>query len=173
MAHTAIYGMTESGKSTLAKQLVARYQARDIRVIVLDPLMTDWGADYVTDDAAEFLRAVWRSRNCALFIDEAGESAGHYDKAMVKVATRSRHFGHNAHFIVQRANLISNTIRDQCSYMFLFASSAQDSKQHADEWNEPELKKATQLKQFQYYHIKRMGAAQKRTVKLSRNKGGS
>jgi len=170
MGHCAIYGMTESGKTTIVKQeLIPLYRQRGINVIVLDPLLTQWGEPedegvFVTDDVDEFLRTVWRSRNCALVIDEASESAGHYDKAMVKVATRSRHLGHNAHFIVQRANLISNTIRDQCSFMFLFASGKKDSVQHAEEWNDPQLLDATQLKQGEYFYIRRMEKAERRKL---------
>lgn len=156
MAHCQILGMTESGKTTLAKKLARDYSARGIKVMVLDPLHDpEWCADFKTSDSEEFLEVFWNSRQCAVFIDEAGESVGQFDKVMSKTATKGRHWGHSCHYIAQRGTQISKIVRDQCSHLFLFASSVDDGKIHANEWNSVELKGCNALKQGDYYHVTR------------------
>ncbi len=144
MAHSLILGMTESGKTSLAKQLAASYKARGIGVIVLDPMHDPgWNADFQTDNQSEFMEVFFNSRRCMVFIDEAGESVGQYDKLMTKTATKGRHWGHCVHYISQRGAMINKTVRDQCRHLFLFASSLDDSKIYAREFNKPELTEAT------------------------------
>jgi len=158
MPHCLILGMTESGKTTLAKELAAQYRAKGVGVLVLDPLADpSWPADYRTDDPEEFMRVFWESRQCAVFIDEAGEAVGRYDEVMNKSATRGRHWGHNCHYITQRGVQLSPTVRDQCGHLFLFTTALNDAKTHANEWCQPELINARQLTQGQYYHCTRYG----------------
>lgn len=170
MPHSKIIGMTESGKTTLAKQLSKEYQQRKIPVIVLDPLGDPGWSDnpdseyfYQTDNKAVFLSAVRASRSCAVFIDEAGESVGQYDREMYWLATRGRHYGHNCHFLAQRAQQIAKTVRDQCGRLYLFNCSLDDAKTLANEWNKPELKEAYTLKQGEFFAVSRFGSV----VKLS------
>ena len=158
MAHCLILGMTESGKTTLAKRLARGYQARGIRTIVLDPLADpEWQADFQTADADEFLRVFWASQSCAVFIDEAGEAVGRYNAVMSSTATRGRHWGHAVHFVSQRGVQIAMTVRDQCSHLFLFTTALKDAQVHANEWNRPELETANRLAQGNYFHCTRFG----------------
>lgn len=80
-----------------------------------------------------------------MFIDESGEMIGRYADVMGKLATRSRHYGHNAHFIAQRASQLDKTIRDQCSNLYLFCVSMDDAKTLANEYGKEELKQANNL----------------------------
>ena len=41
-----------------------------------------WECDYKTDNVDEFLKVFWASQCCDVFIDESGDTIGHYDKAM-------------------------------------------------------------------------------------------
>jgi len=165
MAHGLIFGMTESGKSTLAKQLAAGYRRNGIGVLVLDPLHDpEWNADFQTSDVDEFLRVYWESRSCVAFIDEAGDSVGRFDKAMIQTATKGRHWGHVNYYISQRGALLSTTVRDQCSKIFLFTSSLKDSKLHSEEWNAPELMGANALKQGEFYKTGRFSGVEKLRV---------
>lgn len=158
MAHSLILGMTESGKTTLAKQLAAHYKANGVGVLVLDPMADpDWLADYKTDNPDEFLQTFWDSQRCAVFIDEAGDSVGRFDTVMQRTATKGRHWGHACHYITQRGAQLAMTVRDQCSHMFLFTTSLNDSKIHANEWNQDELLKAKSLRQGEYFHVTRYG----------------
>lgn len=156
MAHGLILGMTMSGKTTLAKQLAAQYRAKGVKVGVLDPLCDPgWNADFRTSDVDEFLKMYWQSRQCAWFIDEAGESVGQFDTLMTKTATRGRHWGHRNHYLSQRGAQLAKTVRDQCSFLFLFTTSLDDSKIHANEWNKDELKTANALPQGHYFYTGR------------------
>lgn len=146
-----IVGMTESGKTTLARKLSHDAKARGTGVIVLDTLNDPgWAADFQTSDPDEFIEILWRSQNCAVFIDEAGDSVGRFNTAMEQTATRGRHFGHNCHYISQRHAQLSKTVRDQCRYLALFRSSFDDCKIHAREWARPSLLDGAELAQGDY-----------------------
>lgn len=161
MAHVLIFGMTESGKTTLAKRLAQRYRAHGIPVVVLDSLNDpEWpsGRDtFQTTDPDEFLRVFWASKRCACFIDEAGDAVGRFNTVMQRTATRGRHWGHSVHFISQRGVQIAPTVRDQCGHIFLLTSSVADGKVHANEWNRPELLRCNSLGKGNYFHCTRFG----------------
>ena len=158
MPHSLILGMTESGKTTLAKSLAKHYKANGVGVLVLDPMADpDWECDFKTADADEFLDTFWNSRSCAVFIDEAGDAVGRFDTVMQRTATKGRHWGHNCHYITQRGAQLATTVRDQCSHLFLFTSSLNDSKIHSNEWNQPEILEARNLAKGNYFHATRFG----------------
>lgn len=156
--HCLILGMTLSGKSTLAKLLAKKYKNSGYKILVLDPVFDPgWCADFITDDPDEFLTVFWKSRQCAVFIDEAGENVGQHDKKMMKTATRGRHYGHVVHYIAQGGRQINKTVRDQCGRLFLFTTALADAKVHAEEWNNPKINNANTLTQGSYFAITRFG----------------
>lgn len=165
MAHVLILGMTESGKTTLARTLAQHYKRNGVGVLVLDPLSDPrWPCDFVTADSDEFLDVFWRSRRCVAFMDEGGESVGRYNTAMQATATRGRHWGHSCHFIAQRATQLAPIVRDQCTHLFLFCSSLKDGEILADEWNKPELAECAKLRQGEYIHAVKFGASKRHTL---------
>ena len=150
--------MTESGKTTLAKQLAQEASKRGLGTIVLDPLADpEWRAHFQTRNAGEFLDVVKRSKSCAVFVDESGENVGRYDTQMHWLATRGRHYGHICHFISQRGQQISKTVRDQCGRLYLFNCSLTDAKMLADEWNKEELREAHALAKGEFFAVSRFG----------------
>lgn len=168
MPHSLILGMTESGKTTLAKRLCLQYRAAGVKTIILDPLNDpDWrvGATdqmvFQTTDADAFLEVFWMSESCAAFIDEAGEAVGRYNTVMQETATKGRHWGHNLHYITQGGSQLAPIVRNQCSHLFLFATALSDCKKHADEWNRPELLEASRFKAGEYFHATRFGVLQR------------
>lgn len=165
MAHSLIIGMTQSGKSTLARQMVAAYRRNGVHSLVLDPLEDPaWrnsGAKILTADGEYFLSLMLKTRQCAIFVDESGEAIGRYSGEMKKLATRSRHYGHNAHFISQRAVDIDKTIRDQCTDLFCFRVSKKDAETLADEYGYEELLGAFQLNQGEFIKCGRFTKPQK------------
>jgi DNA helicase HerA-like ATPase len=171
MAHVLILGMTESGKTTLAKKILKSYRDKNISALVLDPLCDpDWSQDgteknfFQTDDQEDFLRKMYASRSCALFIDESGASIGRYAGPMAVVATQSRHFGHKAHFITQRAVQLDRTIRDQCSTLFVFRVGKKDADTLAEEFGYDELKTCNELAQGECFKVSRFSAPEKFSV---------
>lgn len=156
--HAMICGMTESGKTTLAKILAKRIRAKGYNVVVLDPLQDpEWEADYQTDDPDKFMEVARNSIRCLLVVDEAGESVGQYDKTRHWLATRARHWGHTSFFLAQRAQMIARTVRDQCGIAYLFRMSLDDAKLMANEFAEEELKNINRLKQFEFFYVTRFG----------------
>lgn len=153
MAHSLILGQTESGKSTLAKKLAAILKSKGEPVLVLDPLNDpEWAADFKTTNPDQFLQVFWKSRECHVFIDEAGDMVGRFDETMRETATSGRHWGHSCYFISQRGAMVSTTVRAQCRHVFLFASSFDDCKILAKEFNAPELVKAVDFPAGRYFH---------------------
>lgn len=167
MPHSLIIGMTGSGKTTIATQMSSAYRRKNIKVIVLDPMLDPrWDADFITHDRGKFLYILQHPEtvNCAVFVDESSTMIGHYRKEMFWLATQSRHRGHNVHFICQRAKQISPNVREQCQYLFMFNSSIDSAKELANEFNRIELIRANELTIFEYFHCSRFGPLQKGKV---------
>ena len=150
--------MTESGKTTLGKQLCRIQRQCGFKTIVLDPMHDpEWQADFKTHSPDVFLRMLWQSRRCMAFIDEAGKHAGRFDDLMEETATESRHWGHSMFYLSQRGAMLSPTIRGQCKHLFLFAMAADDTKELARNFNCPQLKEANILQPGEYFHVTRFG----------------
>lgn len=161
--------MTESGKTTLATQLARRYREQGWRVAVLDPLADQrWDADYVTADAGAFLATARASRSLMLFADESGHTIGQHNDELFWLATQARHWGHSTHFVVQRAQQLAKTVRDQCGALFLFNCSFTDAKLLADEWNRPPLREAHTLTKGEYFHAQRFGDLRRHRLHFDR-----
>lgn len=178
MAHTMIVGQTESGKTIAAKKLACDQIKKGYACLILDPIKDpEWydiiGGEpdkvhkrgFVTDDPYLFDYMVWKSQHCFLIIDEAGEHAGHNDKQFFPWATRSRHYGHSAVFIAQRAQLIAPTIRNQCRFLLMFNQSMTDADILSKEFNKLELKQGA-LPQFAYYYACRFKPVIKGKVEI-------
>lgn len=164
MAHVLICGMTESGKTTLARALAHAYRRKGIGVLVLDPLKDPrWDCDFITADQDAYLDALWNSRHCMAFMDEGGKSVGRYNYAMQETATMARHWGHSCHYIGQDPTLLAPIIRDQCRHIFLFCASDRVGKKLADEFNQPALLECGSLKQGEYIRAARFGGASRHT----------
>ena len=165
MAHTVIMGMSESGKSTLAKRIANSFQAQGIKVIVFNPLR-DWWSDPVpdlqTDNISEVTRVAKLSWSCAIFIEECSDVS---TKQIKWFATQARHRGHASHFIAQRGKgMVAPTIRDQCRYLACFRVSLDDAKTLAAEYTKPELSGndgCHTLDQYEYWFCGRYIPAQK------------
>lgn len=135
---------------------------RGRRVIVLDPVHDVWDADFQTADNEDFLSIFWSPEwlSCDVFIDEAGDAIGHYEKTMLRTATMGTKQGHSCHYISQRGKLLSPTVRGQCSNLFLFAMSREDTQELARNFNEPILEMAYKLPQGYCYFAQRFEAVQ-------------
>jgi len=149
--------MTLSGKTNLAKRLASEYKRQGVPVVVLDPLNDpEWACDFLTRDADQFMNVARGSRQCALFIDETGDALGKFDTSRDWLATRARHYGHKSHFITQRPAQMSRTVWTQCTELFLFNISEYDAKLLANEFNQPDLKRADSLGPYECFHARKM-----------------
>jgi len=162
MGHSLLLGMTESGKTSLAKQLIAEFQKKEIKCITLDPLGDpSFGADFITCNPEEFSRIWKNSRGCAVFIDEAG-TVGKFSEHIREAATKGRHWGHQFFFLSQKATQIEPLVRDQCSNLFLFRSGLQSRKTLAEEFDAPQLLEPVEMLEF--HHCTRSGYIGKKKI---------
>jgi len=168
MAHGLILGITESGKTTLARQMVSEMLKRHGRKsLIFDPFEDpDWkraGAWHVTKNQEEFLYYAKKSKNLLLFVDEALAVIGAYNKEMEWCGTRARHYGHISFFISQRAAGLSKTIRVQCTRKFVFQVERDDCEYLAKKYG-PELKDAYLLGRGEYIYVRNFGETQRRRL---------
>lgn len=128
---------------------------------MLDPMYDQWEADFQTANQDEFLKVLWESSCCDVFVDEAGEAIGQYNKVMQALATRGRHWGHNCYFLCQRAAMVSPTVRTQCRILFAFNQAREDADILAREWGYDELRECPKLAQGKYFQASRFGGIQR------------
>jgi len=158
--HILIVGSTGCGKTTLAKRLVAQYKKNRIHSIVLDPLRDpDWSALHIFDKSVNFFSYVKNAslcRSCSLFVDESGIALNKYDPDLLWLTTTSRHHGHRAHIIAQRAEMVNKTIRSQCGTLICFAINPKDAREYGLDWNQEEVfHNAPRLERGQYMVVSR------------------
>jgi DNA helicase HerA-like ATPase len=158
--HTLISGMTDCGKSTMAKRLAAKYKKAGIRVYVLEPKGDPgFSADFQTPDPELFLQKVESSRDCLTIVDESGDPdiCGTYAPAMVRIATQYRGLGHPAMFISQRPAQLNKTIRANCGNLFVFKQMGDDAETLAKFYGRREILDAMKFQQGEYLFIPAYG----------------
>lgn len=168
--HSLIIGMTESGKTTLAKSICKGLIAKEQKVAVLDPLHDEgWGeVTFQTSGPAAFLEwaKMKENRQAFLFVDEGSIAIGRYNAPMEWLATMSRHWGHSSFFISQSLTQLSTTLRGQCGRLYLFTAAETVNKIAAEEFNEKELRKADRLEKGQFYIVNRFTALKKMRIEF-------
>lgn len=154
--HTGITGMTQSGKTTLAKIISGLARGSGVKTAVLDPLADPgWDASFTTRDPELFLAYAKREKSHLLFVDESGSAIGKYNPAMEWLTTTSRHLGHSSFIICHRLTQLSPNLRGQWNRLYLFACGPADARLVAEEWNEPELMNAPKMKKLHFYEVNR------------------
>lgn len=136
MTHSLYTGVTQSGKTTLARAAAREFCGLKNRVIVYDPLGTataggDWGETAeVHDDIDTFLDVVYHAdtTNAKLFIDEAHHVFAHADKSHLWMLTQGRHYGLEAHLITQRPTKVHPDARTNCGRCFMFRLAHDDAR---------------------------------------------
>ncbi len=132
--------------------------SRSQHIIVFDPMKHGgWSADYETSNFDDFCDMVRGSRECILFIDEAGQVCRNRDTDSYWLATESRHYGHSAFFISQRPSMIALTIRTQCRFLYCFNVNQKETENLMLEWNCKGLAEAENLKKGEYLYYSRFG----------------
>jgi len=161
MAHSLIIGMSESGKTTLAKQIAEEFTSQGQEYIVYDPItpyQSAWeNASFITDDIDQLYNIAKHpeSRNLLIIIDESSVGIGRNPKDKQWFATQARHWGHTVLFLAQREVQVSVTVRDQCTWVYIFKISKKDSEKFADEFGHDVLKNAHLLDKLEFYKLSR------------------
>lgn len=161
MSHSLVVGMTQSGKSTLARILAKGVRASGRKVAVLDALKDPkWNVDFLTDDSGEFLEYAKANRGHLLIVDESATSMNKNDKENAWLATTARHYGHRSLFITHRVTQIDPTIRGNCDKLYVFATGPKDAEIAAEEFNEPILRKLPNIPKGSFVVVSRFGKPQ-------------
>lgn len=131
MTHLFIIGLSQTGKSTLAKQLAHGAKQKGYGVIVCDPMNArDWIADYQTDDLDEFAEVYQDSRMCYAFIDECFLlDTHHHRKMLAKMNAAGRHYGIRNVMIGQRYTAVPKTARELAERKLIFRQSPDDARE--------------------------------------------
>lgn len=151
--HVGVLGISQSGKTSLCKELCDEYTVAGHGTLVYDPLFDDgWNASLVTADKGEFIEAYFGSQNCRVFIDESSELDRHADKEFAAMATRGRHYGHLNFFIAQRFTMMPRNIRSQISRVFSFRQGPEDARELSKQIGEKSLLQVSQLQRGKYMY---------------------
>ena len=164
MTHTLIVGQTLSGKTGYAKMLCNWWLSRGVGAVVQDPMNDpDWNKNgsnlfRIFSDPLEFLAFVKdpdECQQCVIFVDEAGMSLNKYAEEFNWLTCQSRHHGHRAHIIANRAEMVSKSIRSQCATLVAFNLNPDDAKQYSRDFNSVAVLDAPNLKQGEFIKVTR------------------
>lgn len=152
--HSAVVGMSRSGKTTLAQILAAGLVKRGRRVSVFDPTSLHgidprWkatGAQLVTADPFELLHKCKTSIGGHWFWEEWGPYLrDHPDKevrrlmpAFAWLGTSSRHLGHSQWFIAHGWKDLIH-VRGHCDQVFAFGQGHKSAALMAEDFAAPDL----------------------------------
>ena len=160
--HAYIIGKTGHGKSFFAKHLMQKLIKKDFNVYAFDPTGTlipdkQEYPCFTCDNVNDFYNGFYKNcKNGYLFLDECYllDVLPHKTE-YVSIATQGRHKGLKVYFIAQRSfDLVNKTVRNQCNEAFIFATSYDDCKNLAKEWDSQKIMNARSFDVGQYYHVK-------------------
>lgn len=158
MAHKLIVGVTESGKSTLARAMESDAVNRGIVAIIYDPTLNpQWKTEHVTCDEYEFFGMLYTAyesgiKSILAIVDEADTIMSMSHRHNWWLFMRGRHFGIEAIAITQRPTNIAPSVRGNTSELFAFSIPQSDAKALADDFAAPEIEKAAGLIQGEFLH---------------------
>jgi len=135
MSHTLFAGVTESGKTTMARYFARNFARQGHRIIVYDPVGTNtagggWPESAVMfDDVDKFMAYCDRPDvyHAHIFVDEAGDHFGVSDKDNHWLFRRGRHKGFFMYPIAQRPKMLAPNVRTQCSTAYIFRLAMSDA----------------------------------------------
>lgn len=139
--HTAICGMSGSGKSHAASHLALASLKAGFPVFYYDPIGNDFPCSWRTNDPDKLLRAAMETRNASIFVDEAPGILTNEAKRrpLQWLATQSRHRGHECFFLAQDITKMDTVYRRQCSRLYLFKVLPSSAKLWAEEFGDMRL----------------------------------
>lgn len=149
--HAAIIGPTLFGKSFASKCLARDFEAKGRKCLVLDPFGTKWNVSFQCRNIDNFIAMAKKSRNCSLFVDEAGQldlRNPEHDWLL----TGARHWGHVTHIIGQSGVYLSPVQRAQISRLFLFRTTEETARFWYSVFCDKDVYKSLSLTKYQFLH---------------------
>lgn len=137
IVHSLYVGVTQSGKTTLARFVARGLRKKGARVVVYDPLGTEtlggaWGEGAeIYCDLEPFLDLLHSPEfgNAHVFIDEAHHVLGHEMKENFWLLTQGRHYGMTLHLMTQRPKKVHPDVRSNCGLCFMFRLANSDASE--------------------------------------------
>lgn len=164
MAHTGIFGRTESGKSFFAQAWARSLILRGEPVQIIDPVGS------FSDPIFEpFLRESiadleFSSTGCDVFVDEAGDFFSLSDRDNYWVARRGRHEGWRLRLIAQSLKSLAPTVRNQLTDYFVFVNTFEATEQ-LSKLLDFDAEKVLDFQQGDFLHIYQDVVTKKRVCK--------
>jgi len=154
MKNGGIFGMIQSGKTTLAGKISRYFNSKHARPsIVLDPIKKfDWGKHSTVFDLNEesaFWETAWKVTGCLVVVDESSTTIAR-DKDLIPVFTRLHHNNHKILVVCHNKADLLPTMRQQFTNIFLFRQPEESAKIWASEFTQPGIRDAERLEQFQF-----------------------
>ena len=165
--HSLIVGISESGKSHLAKCLARKSIQAGRPALVVNPLNESGWCGYITtrpERALVFAQQHLRGAN--IFLDEAGDYMTNLreHRPFQWFLRQARHRGHSTFIITQQAQLVIRPARNQVSRLYAFAQARDDAELLAREWNKPQLRALPNMNQYEFFEVSRFSEPKTRRL---------
>ena len=150
-----IVGVSESGKTELAKRLI---KESSIPVFIRDPIGASWPrmtARFETSDELRLLLDAQKKAPCIVVIDEAADFFAVGQRENHWIFTRGRHDAMLPIAIGQRIKMMAPNIREQATDLYVFESSIEAGEILAEAYNMAGLENAHTLRQGEFFHVRR------------------
>ena len=149
IVHCLYVGVTQSGKTTLARAVSRQLRTQKINVAVFDPMGTataggDWGEGvFIFSNEEEFLQWIYSEDavNFHVFIDEAHKILGHTCNENFWMLTEGRHFFLTLHLMTQRPKKLHPDVRHNCGRCYMFRLSKSDRSEIGADYGFDDLDK--------------------------------
>lgn len=153
-----VFGMKQSGKTTLCLKMSLYFALRGRPTIALDPVKaTVWGkhaTKFSMEQEDQFFETAWREFGCLVVIEEASTTLQR-DAEKNPVFNRLHHNNHKILVVGHGGNDLLPAQRRQLDQVFLFRQSKQEAKNWSEEFTRDEIMGSANLNQFEYMHCKR------------------
>jgi molybdopterin-guanine dinucleotide biosynthesis protein len=156
MTRGGIFGISLSGKTTLAKKISTIYAVKyKIPSLVLDPHLEDWPTYCtVTDDEEKFWATVWETKKpCLVIVDEAAATIRR-ERDLIPVFTRLRHLNHKLLVIGHDGSDLLPVMRQQLDTVYLFRQDEDSCKWWVKKFADKRIEKAKDLQQYEYLYCR-------------------
>lgn len=167
MNRIGIFGASECGKTTLAKELSKEIWRTTLRPsLILAPYPEPWGHHaWITTDPEKFSAAVWKRRNCLVIIEDASSTVNR-EKEFKKFFTCIRHQGHDLIVIGHDGTDLLPSMRRQLTEVFFFMQAPRAVEiWRADLPGITGLEQASDLKKYEFVHARNFEPAVKKILR--------
>jgi len=149
IVHSLYVGVTQSGKTTLARAMSRQLCAQKQNVAVLDPMGTltaggGWGEGALLfDDTELFLQWLYSDSaiNYHVFIDEAHKVLSHEQNEHFWLLTEGRHYYLTLHLMTQRPKKVHPDVRHNCGRCYMFRLSRADANEIGADYGHSDIDK--------------------------------